>query len=1212
MQKTIMKKILLVLLVFLSTILLFSCNKIDHPTGSISDDLYFTSGQYSVTEKELWEEFRNGADSTLNTLFEESLVSEQIVEIKNIIAHPVAEKLEGEVGYDEYQAWARVIEWVETQVTTALWGSSDWATIKALVNNATTLSVRVDKFLDSLVNNNRSFLTEVNDGTLKSSLIDLLNAWYAKGEPKSTDPYRIWGYPSSILDLYALKAAQKLFAWASLDEDIARDEEGNTTFVKESDLVNYYKNSLKSRYEVGAFIVPFYSQTEANNALYKFNLKSNSRGEWFQIPDPRNPSIFNFPTNDDIPTSLIHVRTILNELNITLSTDATIKRISEADYKRYYDRYSISENRTDGNPDSALSTQDVLAKFIEIYNDVNGTTIDEVEANVIYQYEDALFKANTSLRDHIYNTLLIPTTEKPNNKQYSPRVQTFGNYVYLVYKFSDSSNLEENIIVKEKDKDDNEVEVFISQAKDETKDKYVDKYSTTEWDELLARSTEFRDKAAKKVKLNKFNDAYTNEKINKLKEDKKTYVYDEVIYKFYNKNYAAAKAEYKKPKNNDIIGKYGDVEITIDALFARMEKEKGIYTAMDIVSIKYLRERYYEKITKDDIDQYTLQFKNALNGFTQGQQETNGFPASIGMDNFLLLAFGSSNMDKAFDNAFIVPKLKELFYKDYEYHYGEGIYEKLASLSSDAYYSYWQTTVSHLLVYVDYNLDGTPDDPKDYYKYKFGDNPTALEINNVRSDVGALVEKIYQLLADYSNIDTAINAIISEFNGVGRISQVKYSTNDLLEGNEGLVDKWAQFRQDGLFLKYESLGEINNSTNFPAAAKYDQVFYDRVNEVRANLDTYRAEDGKIPGDKAIFPRLDFYQGWGTTVITPESLVDVESGFGWHFILVSNISYPTSAKYLVSSDSKTEPKYVSEHLDVFGNKLNAYNNLETISANQIEIFIKETDSQYGIESIPSSVSSAITTYLQPIITKYQSSTFQSELTFKLVFDFHGGSYANSELNDYIAFLRGSNRRSIEEYNRNDDPNNEWTKVWGKFWTTLEGASLTVTNVQIELGTPSIDWNQYIKAWDANGTELKASSPYIVIDESGINWSTAVKGIYGVKVSLLLGGATYQRTIYVTVNPSDPTIIDSTAPTIDISYFPAGKTDYTIGANYESWLYQILSHVSASDANDGDLSQAIIINDQWLNLTVEGSYILIFTVIDASGNSKTASLSVEVHI
>jgi hypothetical protein len=1171
-----------------------SCGKIDHPVGPIDESTYLVAGEYKVTKAELYESFRLAAYTDLKELLDNAVIEDKVETLKSVLsdsANPL---------------YLKATEWSETPVTTALWGTSDYKTLKGF--SEVQKEIKIQTFVDALVILDKTLLSRTDE--IKNTLYGLLDAYLALGLPATDSPYRVWGYPSEILTNYLPAAAKKLYAIDFLAADTAKeyleDEEANPNYIKDTDLVNYYKNNLKGRYDVNAFIITFISRSEADIALQKHNLKSNSRGEWTFIPDPRVLTDSDYASGD-----YVHVQKILSDLfgeGYTLLPEDQ-KRISEKDYASYYSRYTVSETRTDGKPDSLLSPSQVLDAFVTLYNEVNPSTpVSPATAQKTYKYED--LAANTSLRSHIYTTLLLPEVEK-NYKQYSPRIQSFGNYFYLAYKFDDASITEKHVVISVPNPEDEKttLEIFINKATATQLDKYAtdNKVSQSVIDAAISTAANFEQKAIEKVTESKFTDSYVSDKIAQLYKDLGIEIYDKTIYAYYNHNYVDSGAKSKTAKDNNLVAKIGDHKITVEALYNKLEANRGIQTAIDLLDVKILRDLYGSEITADNKEEYKKQFRNIITQFSQNQLESNGYPASMGRQNFLLLTFGATSLDEAYDKAFIQPKLKELFLADYKAHYGEAVYEKFAYLSAQQYDSYWSVDASHLLVYLDWNEDGTPDDPSEYYVNRFGESVTEAQKNSVRDSVAALVTEIYSHLGDYSytSLPGAIEAIIKEYNSVSRISYNTISGYDDLEGNETATATWSQYRTQGLYLKYETLESINNQTNLPASAKYDQTFYERVVDISKLLNEYRGEDGKISTSTGIFPYLDFYKSWGSTVLNNADLLKVESKFGWHFILGNSVGYPLSAFTASSSDTAENPQYISEFKDYFGNKLTAYNDYEKLNAAQIQIYLDESATEYGVESLPGAVSTAITSYFEPIKTRYADSKFQSELYFRLALDRWDAKFYSNELDDLAAAYREINRRQISSYNSGSD----YDAIWGGFFDILEGSAVVASDIKYTIGDPIPELLDYAKAFDSFDKELA-----VTVEPSSVNWNVA--GIYDVTFDVAGG---ISKTIKVIVSEAskdgDQISVDRTAPTIGIEHFLNAETglyqaSYIITGSVSAFINNIRANVTATDNESGNLISHLQIIDTWVDYTREGTYTLILRAVDAAGNVKTASIEVEV--
>jgi hypothetical protein len=157
----------------------------------------------------------------------------------------------------------------------------------------------------------------------------------------------------------------------------------------------------------------------------------------------------------------------------------------------------------------------------------------------------------------------------------------------------------------------------------------------------------------------------------------------------------------------------------------------------------------------------------------------------------------------------------------------------------------------------------------------------------------------------------------------------------------------------------------------------------------------------LPDDDSKFPYLDFY---GTDV-TRENLQSVQSGFGWHLMLATNVAQKRSA--IFSADDDTDGKYVSSSDET----LNAYNeDSETLTASQIKFFLVEQKSDEGV-TLPTSVQTAVNAYLQPVLARYNNTFMQREKIFSLLDD---AVFANASNKQRFDAIRAINYNQLNDY------------------------------------------------------------------------------------------------------------------------------------------------------------------------------------------------------
>lgn len=972
-----LRKLAVLVLVLASVLTLAACKSSDKtPYGNITDDAYLTLGDITVTEKELYDQLRLQGASILATMVDETIFEDQIEGIKTLI-------LEGDEDLNDY---------LDDTINNAIHGSADKDSLEDLYTDSPERFARnIEQFVDSLYLLDNS----VDIAAVKASL----NALPVAYEGYSAIP--------SLMERYVLRVTQRQHAKDILDDEVL--DEDNANFISEQNLVTYYKNNMEGRYDVDALIVRFINLNEANAALYQASIKSDSRGLWYKIPDIRilegNPGYIDL---DDLSqTGFGHVRTILEDLGILGKLGADLEdraQISVLDFENYYKRYVISTSRDSGLADEALTTAQVKAEFVNIYNilnpasqvevaldgSINGVLGSTFSSTMTY---DDLTKLNTSLRSHIYTTLTAEasmtdpddlTTEKP----FSSRVQTFGNSRYLVFKLSDEKASEDGILVE--DAEDEEKQVFgTSQEALDIKAEVFEKLFET-----------------------KLSSTYISAKVNELYEDMELNIYDKVVRIFYEQSYGYEGST--KNKSGDVIADIDGKEILVEDFFAKLEKSYGINLALDIASNKFLLASEDYTVSEEDLEDYKTQFEDIISQFSADNFATSGFPASMGREKFLLLAFGSTTNTEAVNQLYVYPELRGQYMEDIEGHYGTEnytIYEKLADLAELQYNNFKSINVSHLLIYVDANGDGSPDDPQEYL-----DNLGAAGAAQVLDGLVELVELVYNKVGDYKGLPEGLTALATEFNNSGRILRGSVTP----PYDYQIEQLWSEYRQLGFYLKFETLSSaITNTSNvITGQTVLDPVFYDRAMELHATL-----ED--IEDDASKFPYLDLYQ----TVITEEALDEVKSSFGWHLILATSVKGTSSAVFSASDDE--DGKYVSSTDET----LNVYNeDSETLTPSQIKFYITEEKSEEGVV-LPTAVQTAVTSYLTPVLTRYNNTYMQRELIFKLLEE---ATYADTEGTARFEVIREINRRQLNEYLLSTTGVNDanYNNLYGSWFTILE--------------------------------------------------------------------------------------------------------------------------------------------------------------------------------
>ncbi|MCF7931019.1 MAG: hypothetical protein K9L02_05890 [Acholeplasmataceae bacterium] len=972
-----LRKLAIFVLISAGLLTLAACgSKEATPYGNISDDVYMTVGNVTVTEKELYNQLRLQGASILATMIDEQVFADQLATVETMLA----------AGDEDLNTY------LDETINSAIHSTSDEEQLDDLFTNYQSRFIRnIEVFADSL------YLLDntVSIDTVISSITNL----------STTQDNGYSGYSSIplLVERYGLRVAQRYYAQQILEDDVL-DSEGDY-YISDEDVLTYYKSNEQNRYDVEALVVRFINLNEANAALYQMSIKADSKGLWYSIPDirilPGDPGYVDL-TNETPQSGYKHVKNILDDLGLLgkLGVDYEDRaQISVSDFENYYKAYIISTTRTDGLSDEALTTAQVKAKFVAIYNVLNPASQVEItvdgaivgvggaEVQTTYTYDD-LTAINTSLRSHLYTTLIPEATmEDPDDvadgKPYSSRVQTFGSSRYLVFKLDDESETDALVY-------DEETEDFLDTP--EATAAKADVYTT--------------------IKEAKLSSTYISNKVNELYTDMSLNIYDYVVRTFYEQSYGYEGTT--KDKAGNVLAEVGDFEVTVDDFYARLERSYGINLALDLASNRFLMNETDYVVTEEDMADYEQQFEDIISQFSADNFASSGYPASMGRQNFLLLAFGATSNAESINQLFVYPNLRDQYLKDKEAQYSndtETIYTKLAELAELQYNNFKSITVSHLLVYFDENGDGTPDDPQEYL-----DTLSPAGQTQVLTGLTNLVQLLYTKVGDYKGMAAGLTGLATEFNNSGRIDR-----GSIIPPYDYQIELiWSQYRKLGFYLKFENISSaITNTSNFiTGSSVLDEVFYNRAMSLFDTLATIEDDDAK-------FPYLDLYDA----VVNDAALEQVKSAFGWHLILATSVAETTSAIYNEIEDE--DGKYVNAD-----ETLNAYNSdSDTLTASQIEYYLTEQETDEGVV-LPTVVQTAITNYLTPVLTRYEGTYMQRELIFKLLEDADFTVAAN-----LVRFntIRDINRRQLNEYLLSSTGffDQNYSNLYGSWFDVLEG-------------------------------------------------------------------------------------------------------------------------------------------------------------------------------
>ena len=942
------KRVLGLLIVLVTTLTLAACGSkaAKIPYGSLDDTAYIKGDGFEITEKELYDEMKVSGTNVLIRMFNEILFKDQLATIN--------------ANFEDYK------QTVADYANTSIFGT---------------------KVLEDL--------QEMDDDTLTKQINSYIDSMYLAGisiTANDIDRETFLNHGDLVLNYYKLDAAKKIYAKEKLDLEVV-DEKSTSYIDKDKDIQTYFTSNVQKRYDLSSINIRFTNSYEANQTLKQFALKQY-RSQWYEIQDPRVEVVTGYALE------------VMTDLGYT--NDGAL---NDVDYQKYYDAYQVNPDRTPlEHADSALSMDEVLVKFLEIYNyvypyrtqiDVDAyqtvqsvlddetlVNTDEDNLGFFTKTYDDFASSQSTLRTYIYDTLSV----KENGTRFTAAPRSYGSYYYIVFKLADHNE----DLLAQLDEDDKLI-VWADEAKTA-----LTEHAQTYYDKLVE---------------SKLTDSYVSTKATTRLTESDIKIYDEYLQLYLSRSYS--NMELPKKIGNDIIASVDGTEIKVDDFYVKLENQLGVSVALDLALRKaLLSSEYFDQITDDQMKVYRSNIETMIQQFGQDQFASSGFPASMGRKNFLRLAFGANSIDEAVQTVYVSAEVESLFLSDYEAHFGTDIYDKFATVANRLMDQYFSISSSHLLIYVDMDEDDNHDVPSEFFE-----TLSQAKVLEYETLITELMQLIHDEVSKYPSFATGFSTIVSEYN-----DSAKFIPAGSLPGSTP-EHKWARFKAAGLQIMYESLSATTNQTNYPdQKSALDKKFFEREADLYTTLkEDYYDIDNKFPS-----------QVLDSKPVTYSNVL--ETDFGWHLILATGGAVAKSAKFTFEDDtyaSSGNEKKIYENIaikdkDGTTTYYNAYSETDHISANQIRIYLNEINTEYGVTSLPTVVKDAISAYFTPVKTKYENNYTKLHILSNYLKDLNV-TYSNPLNEARVTQLLVINENQFLSYDRTNDL---FMEIYGDWFTIFD--------------------------------------------------------------------------------------------------------------------------------------------------------------------------------
>ena len=640
-----------------------------------------------------------------------------------------------------------------------------------------------------------------------------------------------------------------------------------------------------------------------------------------------------------------------------------------------------------------------------IESSYNSTQNSEAEYNVVIVAFNTLADAKKALNGYNENELTYENFKTIYNNKYGYKTVSEDNFFLTTTELSAYDSGLSTLVKNMKAGDYKLYQQF-------GKNVYL-VYLNQEKPEVEYEKLEEADKAAAKEETIKelIEGKLTSNVISTLLVEK---VYDTeiVIYDYvFDALYAAENSDHKrleasewKDEYNSYVAKVGETYITVADFYSKLEKLLGLTTSLDYFTNEVLlNSKYADKLTDKDLEAIDKEYKAAVESFENGSYASNGLPASVGKDVFLFAYFGSTD-EAEIKNQYKSQKIWEYYLKEKPENYFA-----LAEAFSKQYHDkYFDLSVKHILLTVDFDSDGTPDDPE-LFMNKLSEEKQTAFTNAIVAAMDAIVKEVnYIVEKDYSSLVDALDYVLREF----------YANGTLLSDT---TKTWSFYKDEfNLGLTIEDLSSVSSSTYSQYVKEFGigvQKLYTKLSEEKKLNDDYLA----------------------SSVSNIDELI--KTNYGYHILGVYNSGNVTSALYTKDNDSSEQ--YVNIKVEVNGEKVtieNAYSENKWASINQIRIYDAQVNTEDGITDLPSAVKTYISKFYTTFTTRFNNESFRNILLAKteLTIDF---ADANNDTK-FAEFIE-IQKRQLDSY---EDYSSESINFLAGWWELVDQYIVNYTPAQ----------------------------------------------------------------------------------------------------------------------------------------------------------------------
>lgn len=448
----------------------------------------------------------------------------------------------------------------------------------------------------------------------------------------------------------------------------------------------------------------------------------------------------------------------------------------------------------------------------------------------------------------------------------------------------------------------------------------------------------------------------------------------------------------KNSKDEDVV-----VEYSVEDFYKAQSKLSGLEVVIEQLRLDYAYSLKDKFLTDDQISDFEEELNKSINSFNKN--ENTSYPSSVGLELYLLANFGYSNREDVLKYNKIGAKaltdyLNHTVFDEWAQQNSDGTYpddhaidysnlnilDHILAAGNANYSNLFSINIDHILIYIDDNGDGSPDDPKDFLK-----NFNEAEKKKFNQALLELSQAIYaeancEELTKSNTTFEILEYVVGAYNR----NEPLFTQDEKFKGKT-----WADFKKYNFLLKAESLSSSGDTTQ-NNVGNYVKEFGDYIKELYKKA---VENELKIEEKKSIFYFVESLEKAPGTVNSSEDELPKDlcaTTFGYHMIVVNEYDTPSTTKFTSSSDQYGYYKDIEillNELDkdttednIFVKVPDIYNEKEK-EATMNQLFTYYVQKQKGLtSSIDNTLRDVLSSMFDSAITRYVSTGFQNYLLF----------------------------------------------------------------------------------------------------------------------------------------------------------------------------------------------------------------------------------------